>query len=144
MSKTLTKHVKTCFRSQNWPGGPGWFMSSKEENLSKIIINSSRLQMRWSIYVFRSARREECNSATHSSICGNWKITKSGLAGFGNRPGSGQLPKKLFPLFGPQWDDPSMLSERFDDRNKMLDSIMHFEPFWVSTYAPLFLVKLAY
>ena len=52
MSKTLTKHVKTCFRSQNWPGRPGWFTSSRAENLSKIVINSSGLQMRRSFYTF--------------------------------------------------------------------------------------------
>jgi hypothetical protein len=59
------------------------------------------------------------------------KLEKSGVAGLGietavwAEPG----PKSCFPSL----NDPSRFSDRHDNRNMMVDSIMHFDQFWQST-----------
>ena len=52
--------------------------------------------------------------------------------------------KSRFLCPSANYNHPSLFSGRLDDRNMLMKSIMHSRQFWVSTYAPFFLVKLAY
>ena len=49
---------------------------------------------------------------------------------------AGSTPEQSFSSSRHQFDDPSMLSGRLDDRNMMMKYIMHSEQLLVSTYAP--------
>jgi hypothetical protein len=48
-------------------------------------------------------------------------------------------PETLFLRPDSKWDDPYKFSDCLDDRNMMAETIIHFDHFWLSTYAPLFL-----
>ena len=84
---------------------------------------------------------DERNAMVQSNLAFE-QLVQTGLSGLGTGlAGSSGSSTSETPFLRPgfKWDDPNMFADRLYNRNMMVESIIYFHHFWLSTYVPLFL-----